>query len=231
MSEHQTFSLHSGRFQVPATSIQVVKAVLPVLALTAMLVASGCGGSKKATSSGPAASRPSTAASTTSSTNPGALQAEAASAATGDIPDNQVYLVFRSPGRWSIKYPEGWAQQGTNSPVVFRDKNNIVRVVVAPGAAATPASVRADMNALRRSVPSLRPQAPTLMTISGAPAIKVVYRTISQPNPVTNKRVTLTVDRYYLERGGKVATIDLGTPVGVDNVDAYRLMIQSFRWR
>ena len=62
-------------------------------------------------------------------------------------------------------------------------------------------------------------------------AIKVVYTTRSAPNAVTGKRVTLTVDRYYLERGGKVATIDLGTPVGVDNVDAYRLMIQSFRWR
>ena len=69
------------------------------------------------------------------------------------------------------------------------------------------------------------------MRISGAPAIKVVYTTGSAPSPVTGKRVTLTVDRYYLARGGKVATIDLGTPVGVDNVDAYRLMVESFRWR
>jgi hypothetical protein len=30
---------------------------------------------------------------------------------------------------------------------------------------------------------------------------------------------------------GKVATIDLATPVGVDNVDAYRLISQSFRWQ
>jgi hypothetical protein len=37
--------------------------------------------------------------------------------------------------------------------------------------------------------------------------------------------------RYYLARGGKTAVVDLGTPVGVDNVDAYRLMIESFRWR
>jgi hypothetical protein len=67
--------------------------------------------------------------------------------------------------------------------------------------------------------------------ISGAPAIHVVYSTESAPNPVTNKRVVLNVDRYYLSRSGKVAVVDLGTPVGVDNVDAYRLMIQSFRWR
>ena len=43
--------------------------------------------------------------------------------------------------------------------------------------------------------------------------------------------MTLVVDRYDLWHAGKRAVVDLGTPVGVDNVDAYRLMIQSFRWR
>ena len=53
----------------------------------------------------------------------------------------------------------------------------------------------------------------------------------SAPNAVTGKRVTLVVDRYYLSNGTKEAIVDLGTPRGVDNVDAYRLMIESFRWR
>ncbi len=69
------------------------------------------------------------------------------------------------------------------------------------------------------------------MTISGAPVVKVVYSTQSAPNPVTGKRVTLLVDRYYLAHGAKEAIVDLGTPQGVDNVDAYRLMIESFKWR
>ena len=47
---------------------------------------------------------------------------------------------------------------------------------------------------------------------------------------MTGKGVTLIVDRYEVSKGGKVATVDLGTPVGVDNVDAYRMMIQSFHW-
>jgi hypothetical protein len=38
------------------------------------------------------------------------------------------------------------------------------------------------------------------------------------------------VDRYELGKGGKVAVVDLGTAKGVDNVDAYRMMIESFRW-
>ena len=95
----------------------------------------------------------------------------------------------------------------------------------------TLAEVSAQLQALKATTPSLRFQPPQRVQISGRPAIKVVYVTESSPNPVTNKRVRLTVDRYYLAQGGKRAIIDLGTPVGVDNVDGYRLMVQSFRWR
>lgn len=130
-----------------------------------------------------------------------------------------------------MKYPEGWAQNGSGPKVVFQDKSNLARVVVQAGPRPTPASVRADMIALHSKVPSLLFQAPHARKISGAAALLVVYSTQSAPNPVTNKRVTLGVDRYYLWHKGKVAIVDLGTPRGVDNVDAYRLMIQSFRWR
>jgi hypothetical protein len=207
---------------------------LAALALVAIAIAAaGCGGGQKKTSP-PASSSTTTtpAAPTTTAAVPGALTGEAQSAATGDIPDNQVYVVFDNPsGGYSMKYPEGWAQKGTGPHVVFQDKNNLARVVIQPGPRATRASVRADMLALKRKLPSLTFGPPTARMISGAPAIHVVYSTESAPNPVTNKRVVLNVDRYYLSRSGKVAVVDLGTPVGVDNVDAYRLMIQSFRWR
>src|SRR5207302_834880 len=81
------------------------------------------------------------------------------------------------------------------------------------------------------TAPSTAPASTAPQTATGASAFKVVYTTESAPNPVTGKRVTLVVDRYYLWYAGKRAVVDLGTPVGVDNVDAYRLMIQSFRWR
>ena len=183
------------------------------------------------TSAGTTTTTPTTSGKTTAQT-PGALQGEAASAATGDVPDNQVYVTFTNArAGYSMKYPEGWAQSGSGDSVTFRDKNNIVRIVVQPGGPATVARARQDMASLRASIPSLRAQQPSAMRITGAPAVKVVYTTESAPNPVTNKRVVLTVDRYYLAHRGKRAVVDLGTPVGVDNVDAYRLMIQSFRWR
>ena len=187
----------------------------------------GCGGGKHASSSPPPPAAPPATQQTSTTTSPGALQAEAASAATGDIPDNQVYLVYKSPAGWSMKYPEGWAQRGKPSATVFQDKNNIVRVVVRRGSLPTVAQVRRD--------PSLRvariTSAPATVAPGGVHAVKVVYTTQSAPNAVTGKRVTLMVDRYYVSRAGRVATVDLGTPVGVDNVDAYRLMIESFRWR
>jgi hypothetical protein len=63
----------------------------------------------------------------------GALSAEAQSAATGDIPDNQVFLTFRNRAAgYSMKNPEGWARTGPARDVTFQDKNNIVHVVVGP---------------------------------------------------------------------------------------------------
>lgn len=185
-------------------------------------MAAGCGSSKHASQSSPPRA----------SSSPGALSAEAKSTATGDIPDNQVFLTFRSstPG-YSIKYPEGWTQSGSGGDLTFRDKNNLVHVVVGNGGSPTPASVGAQLQALKRANPTLVFQPPTTIQVGPSPAVKATYTTRSAPNPVTGKRVTLLVDRYELAKNGRRAIVDLGTPKGVDNVDAYRMMIESFRWR
>ena len=211
-------------------------AVLVFAAAASVLV--GCGSSAKNASAPPPAAPPPPTATPASppppappppASGPGALQAEAGSAATGDIPDNQVFLLFQDAAAgYSMKYPEGWAQNGGGPNVTFRDKNNIVRIVIRHGTAPTTAAVGRDL----RTLPGAQvKQAPQELTIGGARAVKVVYTTVGAPNQVTGKRVTLTVDRYYLAHGGKEAIVDLGTPVGVDNVDAYRLMIESFRWK
>jgi hypothetical protein len=196
--------------------------------LIVALTAAGCGHSGHKVA--PVVSTQSrTTTSAPSPSSPGALQAEANAAAAGDIPDNQVFLVFHNGGAgYSMKYPEGWAQQGSGSAVIFRDKNNLVRIVVGRAAAPTIVSVRRDLSRLRGVQVQMAPQA---ISLSGTRALKVVYSTVSAPNAVTGKRVTLVVDRYYLWRAGLRALVDLGTPQGVDNVDAYRLMIESFRWR
>ena len=130
-----------------------------------------------------------------------------------------------------IRYPEGWLQRGNGKTVTFQDKNNRIRIVVSSGAAFTAGSVRADIAALKSSNSSFTATTPTPVVLPAGPAFKVSYSTDSAPNPVTNKRVTLAVDRYYISKGGKRAIIDLGAPKGVDNVDAFRMISRSFRWR
>ena len=202
-------------------------------ALAAALAVAGCGSSSTpATSATPAPATTSAApAAAPSSQAAGALTGEAAAAATGDVPDNQVFLtVSDKAAGFSMKYPEGWAQKASGKSLTISDKNNIVRVAVTDGPAPTVASATQDMQTLQQSTPSLRADAPATMTVSGHPAIKVTYTTVGAANAVTGKSVTLQVDRYYFWQGGKVAVVDLGTPIGVDNVDAYRLMSESFAW-
>ena len=186
------------------------------------LVAAGCG------SSGSSSSRPSAAPGTRPAGTPGSTQGggsssgpassgggalvpEAQATAAGDIPDNQVFLVFRDKAAgYSIKYPEGWALSGAHGAETIRDKNNLMRISVNSGPAPTVASVAAEMASLRASQPSLRAATPqghptctfqsSTRTVSDA-TVRVDYSTQSAPNPVTGKRVTLVVDRYYLAHG------------------------------
>lgn len=197
-------------------------------------VAAGCGSSSKPRAATKAA-KTTTAASTNMTTTPppaaGALTAEAQSAAAGDIPDNQVFLDFRNAAAgYSIQYPEGWLQRGRGQNVTFQDKNNRIRIIVSDGPAFTAALVRADLKAVESANASFQATPPSSFALPAGPALKVSYSTESAPNPVTNKRVTLAVDRYYLSKGGKRAIVDLGAPKGVDNVDAFRLISRSFRW-
>jgi hypothetical protein len=192
-------------------------ALIAVPIAAAALVA-GCGGSSSSKSSGGGSSS-------------GAPSAEARSAATGDIPDNQNFLTFRDTGAgFAMRYPEGWSHKASGREVTFQDKNNVVRVKIASGGQPTPASVTSEVRKLTAASPTLKAGAPQQVTIQGKRMIKVTYTTQSAPNPVTGKPVKVMVDRYEVPRGGKVAVVELSTPQGVDNVDAYRMMIGSFTW-
>ena len=210
--------------------VAIVVRVSTLLFACVFLVA--CGAKKAqspvATTTAPIPAATTTPPSTTTTTaGPGALQAEVAAAGAGDIPDNQVFVDYTGTS-FSIKFPEGWTQSGSGDNVTFRDKNNIVRIVIVAGAAPTAASVQKEIANLKGAQAA---GTPTTLRLDGLPAVKATYKTISAPNTVTGKRLTLTVDRYEVAKNDKRAIVDLGSPVGVDNVDAYRLMIQSLRLR
>jgi hypothetical protein len=207
-------------------------------------VATACGsssGSPAAPGTSPTSSGPSSQGSSSPGATgaAGALTAETQAAAAGDIPDNQVFLVYHNPAAgYTIKYPEGWAIRGRSGDVTIQDKNNVVHIVADSGPA-TVAQATADMQSLAATTPRFSSRSPVANpTCSNMGAtvklplarVHVVYTTQSKPDPVTGKRSLLSVDRYYLSKGGHRVIVDLGTPQGVDNVDAYCLMIASFQW-
>ena len=185
--------------------------------------------SAAATSSAPApapAAKPSCGSSTSS-----AGASEVASTAQGDIPDNQQFLIFRNrAGGYSLSYPEGWARSGNGNEVTFRQQSNTITVGVAPGTQPTPASVTAELKGEAATDPCLHAGRPQVTAAGPNPVVKVTYTIEGQKSPVTGQRPKISVDRYVYFKGGKDATVDLATPVGVDNVDAFRMISESFRW-
>src|ERR1700704_1129419 len=124
-------------------------------ALVACFLLSACGsGSSSSVSSGQSET-------STQTSGAAALAADARSAATGDIPDNQSFLTYHnaSPG-FSIVYPEGWTVKQSGSEVIFKDKNNLVRIAIGRGSAPTPAAVQAQLATLKRSNPTILAGAP-----------------------------------------------------------------------
>jgi hypothetical protein len=196
-----------------------VRLLIPLAAVG--LAIAGCGSSSSSGSSSSQAGQ----------ANSKAAAAEAQSAAQGDIPDNQKFLRYDNPrGGYSIKYPEGWAQQGAGNLVIFTDKGNSVRIAVTQGAAPTVASVAAELRKEAGKDPTLKAGTPQQVKVGPSQAIHIVDHVQGPADPVTGKKPTLMVDRYVLANKGRVATVDESSPVGVDNVDAYRLIIESFQW-
>jgi hypothetical protein len=150
---------------------------------------------------------------------------------SGDIPDNAVFLTYNATASaFSIPYVEGWQVSPQSAGVIIRDKDSSETVAVVDS--------QDDAATYLQSV-----DLPALQGLAGFKLIKqdtlavgsttyqhLAFHLTSTPDPVTGKQVPLTVDRYYIGRANKVAIVSLATPDGVDNVDAFRQMIEGFRW-
>lgn len=206
---------------------------LLVIVLGACLPAgTGCGGQGRGVGARVAAGSGSAAGSSSAATTLPSAPSDALSAATGDIPDSQVFLTFsdRAAG-YSIRYPEGWTRRQTAVGVSFEDRANVISVSVRPGSPPTPAGAATGLARLKRGDPTIAVGAPERLNVNGSAVLKLTYTRLSTADPVTGKRLPLTIDRYEYAHAGKTAIVDLGTPKGVDNVDAYRMISRSFRWR
>ncbi len=208
---------------------------IALVCLPVALVASACTGSGSGSQSPAPPAALSTASNGASSSagsggpNPNATE----SAPPGDIPDNQAFVPY-SPAThaYSLKVPEGWAMTRTGQATLFTDKYNSVRIDVLRAAKAptVASSTATELPAIKAAAHGFVPGAVTTVPRTSGPAIKITYRADSAPNPVTGKVIVQAVERYEFWRKGTEVVLSLSAPAGSDNVDAWRMITNSFGW-
>jgi hypothetical protein len=201
--------------------------VLAAAGLAAALAA--CGSSGSSPGSGGGAAPP-------ASPSAGGSQAAApaGTAAPGDIPDSTIYVPYQSAaGHLQIKVPEGWSRITTATSTTFTSSLNSISLTwMAMTAAPTVSSVRAtSVPGLKTSTSAFQLQSVHPVSLTGGPAVELVYLVNSAANPVTGRRYRLVVERFELYSHGRGAVLSLSSAVGADNVDPWRIVSQSFRWR
>jgi hypothetical protein len=133
----------------------------------------------------------------------------------GDIPDNQAYVSYTPPGaRFSVKVPEGWSQTAQAHDIRFTDKLNAIELTW--DATAQPAPAGAKLSTVTRKA---------------GPAKRAVYTAQGQSDPVTGKVRADAVERYEFTHAGRTVVLTLSGPKGADNVDPWRIVTDSLRWR
>ncbi len=153
---------------------------------------------------------------------------------SGDIPDSQVFVKYSSPlGGYELDVPEGWARRTRGADVIFTSKLDGLSVTI------TAAEKRPDAQSVRKHQAKQLEKTGRAVVIKSIretklrnmPAVRVVYESNSEPNPVTNKQLRLEYNTYFYYRNGKVAELRLWAPLGADNVDQWNRISKSFRWR
>jgi hypothetical protein len=184
-------------------------------------------GSPASSAAGPASSAGSPAASPSGSTGPEA----SGRTATGDIPDNAVFLSYRGTNpAFQIQYVEGWQVTTQPDGVVIRDKDSSETVaVVAPQSDVAGYVTSTDLPALKAQAGFSLIKRDTVK-VGASTYEHLAYHVTSPPDAVTGKQLPLTVDRYFVPGSSGLAIVSLATPDGVDNVDAFHMMIASFTW-
>ncbi|HUR72872.1 MAG TPA: PsbP-related protein [Sporichthya sp.] len=153
--------------------------------------------------------------------------------APGDIPDNIAFIPYtNAAGHYTFTYPEGWAKTESGSTVTFTDKLNGVHVETGPLTAPPDeaAAKSVSVPALMRTQPAFELKKVGSAKVAGATGVRIVYRRDSAPDPVSGRIYHDEVERYELVLNGHEFIIELYGPVGSDNVDPYKIMIDSMKF-
>jgi hypothetical protein len=99
-------------------------------------------------------------------------------------------------------------------------------------AAPTGGSARAStIRTLLSSTLAFRLRGVRAVSLAGGPAVEIIYQVNSPPNQVTGRQYRLVIERFELYHNGRGAVLSLSSAVGSDNVDPWRIVSESFRWK
>jgi hypothetical protein len=151
----------------------------------------------------------------------------------GDIPDNQVFVVYSSAsGGYSIRYPEGWSQRVSGSTSTFSDHFNRIEVTASKSPTPpTEASARTSVVSRLRAFGGFKLVKIDSVHRASGDAIRITYASDSTIDPVTGKRITLDVERYLFWHNRVLVSITLSSPKGSDNVDPWKTVTDSLTWK
>lgn len=152
--------------------------------------------------------------------------------APGDIPDSQVFIVYKSPIGFSIKVPEGWSRKNSKDGTIFNDKYNHISLTY--GVSDMPVDLAYAKSALSpdlvKNGHAVQITKIAEVALRSGKTVKIVYDSNSEPNDVTNKQVREENERFYFVKNGKLVVLQLSAPKGADNVDQWQLISSSFKW-
>jgi hypothetical protein len=188
-----------------------------VIALTAVVGVAGCSSPAPTATTGAA----------------GASPAATEQVAPGDIPDTQAFVTAKAPsGAWSIKVPEGWAQQTVPAGVLFTDKLNVIQAMErAATQAPTVASVgSSEVHALKAAHTGVTIGTVATFSRAGGSGVVLKYEADSAKDPVTGKVHRDAAEEYLFFKSGREVVVTVSGAVGADNVDPWKIVTNSFRW-
>lgn len=151
----------------------------------------------------------------------------------GDIPDNQAFITYSSPAGFSIKVPEGWARKDGGNSTVFNDKYNHISLVVRDSSQDVDEAYAKSVLVpeLEKNGRAISKIAISTVKLKAGKIIKLAYDSNSEPNAVTNKQVREENEKFFYVNKGKFVELTLSAPKGADNVDQWKLISSSFRWK
>jgi hypothetical protein len=150
----------------------------------------------------------------------------------GAIAADQSFADYSPPfGIYAVKVPDGWTRVDAETTTIFIHGYDRVRIQVTD-ADAGPTTGTAALQLAATGANALAFAAGDITEVHrpAGQVIRLKYQNLMMPLNDGEKAVLEQVEDYQLWKAGKLVTITLSAPVGVDNTVAWRTVTDSFRW-